>query len=120
MCVVQCGHSPATEAGLFDGEGLEVGLETGLGLATRAPTGVGDSGGGAATERAPAGDAFTGLADASSGEGGDRGAGGGGGGGGGEAGADREAEGGEIDAVAVAEGELAFGKVAGEAAAIRA
>jgi len=112
---VRCGHSPATEAGLFGGEALEEGLETGLGLATRVPTGVGDSGGGAATERTPAGDAFTGLADANSGEGGDRGTGGGGGGG-----DDREEEGGEINAVAVAEGELAFGKVAGEAAAIRA
>jgi len=116
---VRCGHSPATEAGLFGGEALEEGLETGLGLATRVPTGVGDIGGGAATERTPAGDACTGLADASSGEGGDRGAGGGGGGGGGGR-DDREEEGGGIDAVAVAEGELAFGKVAGEAAAIRA
>ena len=117
---MQCGHLPATEAGLFGGEGLRVGLETGLGLATRAPpTRVGDSGGGAATERTPAGDTLAGLADASNGEGGDRSAGGGGGGGGGGAGDDREAEGGEIDTVAVAEGEMAFGELAGEAARTR-
>ncbi len=100
---------------MFGGEGLEGGLETGLGLATRAPLGVGESGGGAATERTTEGDAFAGLADASRGEGGDRGAGGGGGG----AGDDREAEGGGVDAVAVAEGEMAFGELAGEAAMTR-
>ena len=115
---MRCGHSPATEAALFGGEGLEGGLETGLGLATRAPLGVRDSGGGAATERAPAGDALTGLADASSGEGGDRVAGGGGGGRG--AVDDREGGGGEMDAVAIAEGELIFGGLAGEAAMTRA
>ncbi|DBA73313.1 TPA: hypothetical protein ACH3X1_011365 [Trebouxia sp. C0004] len=43
------------QPGLFGDEGLEVGLETGLGVATRAPTGVGDNGGGAATDRTPAG-----------------------------------------------------------------
>ena len=115
---MRCGHSPATEAGVFGGEGRGVGLGTGLGVAARAPTGVVDSGGDAATERTPAGDAFTGLADASSGEGGDRGAGGGGGGRG--AVDDREGGGGEMDAVAIAEGELIFGGLAGEAAMTRA
>ncbi len=93
-------------------------LDTGLGVAASTPLGVGDSGGGAATERASAGDAFAGLADASSGEGGDRVAGGGGGGG--DAGDDRKGGGGEMDAVAVAEDELAFGEVDGEAAMTRA
>ncbi len=97
-----------------------MGLDTGLGVAARAPLGVGDSGGGAATERASAGDAFAGLADASSGEGGDRVAGGGGGGGGGDAGDDIKGGGGEMDAVAVAEDELAFGELDGEAAMTRA
>ncbi len=101
------------EAGLFGGEGLEVGFGTGLGLPTRA--GLGAGGGGAATERTPAGDPFTEVADASNGERWERGAGGGGGGG-----YDREGEEGEMDAVAVTEGELAAGKLVGEAATTRA